>query len=85
MSATARSFHFPRIVAVALPLMVGLGGCVAAPLLELAASPGPQAAACAAGNTGVTTGSCNTGSMGSMIPGIASLTQILAPVGAPAH
>jgi hypothetical protein len=88
MPVTDRSSSFPRAVAVMVVSLAALGGCVAAPLLQLAATPGlgstqsPQAVPCTAG---VTTAGCNTSATGSMIPGMASLMQVLAPATQPAH
>jgi hypothetical protein len=87
MPVTDRSSSFPRAVAVMVVSLAALGGCVAAPLLQLAATPGlgtqsSQAAPCTAG---VTTPGCNTGSTGSMIPGMASLMQVLSPASQPAR
>ncbi len=82
MPTTDRSFSYPRAAAVLVPLLLALGGCVAAPLLELAATPTSQAAPCAAG---VATPGCNTGATGSMVPGMASAMQILTPATSPSH
>jgi hypothetical protein len=79
MPAFYRSFRFPRAAAVMLPLLAGLGGCVAAPLLQLAATPAPQAVPCAVGGVNNATPGCSSGASGSMIPGMASLMQVISP------
>jgi hypothetical protein len=79
MPASHRSFSFPRATAVVLPLLTGLGGCVAAPLLQLAAAPASQAVPCATGGANNATPGCNAGATGSMIPGMASLMQVISP------
>jgi hypothetical protein len=77
MPATDRSFRFPRAIAIMVPLLAALGGCVAAPLLQLAATPlASQGAPC---TVGASTAGCSTGATGSMIPGMGSLMQVLAP------
>jgi hypothetical protein len=91
MPAIDRSSRLPRAVAVLIPLLAALGGCVALPLLQLAATPTPQAAPCAQnalGNQSTPDGTapaCNTGATGSMIPGMASLMQVFAPATAQPH
>ncbi len=85
MPATDRSSSLPRAVAILLPLLAALGGCVAVPLLQLAATPASQAAPCALVTSGVATPGCNAGATGSMIPGMASVMQALAPAVPPSH
>jgi hypothetical protein len=85
MPATPRSFSSLRAVAVLVALSASLGGCVAVPLLELAATPASQATACAPSASGVASPGCNAGGMGSMIPGMASVMQVLAPGTSPSH
>ncbi|HTB43594.1 MAG TPA: hypothetical protein VK741_08215 [Acetobacteraceae bacterium] len=85
MPATSRSFSSSRAVAVLVALSASLGGCVAVPLLELAAAPASQATACAPAASGVASPGCNAGGMGSMIPGMANIMQALAPGASPSH
>jgi hypothetical protein len=88
MPATNRSSRFPR-AAVLIPLLAALGGCAAAsPLLQLGATPMPQAAPCTQNTLGTSDGNtsaCNAGTTGSMIPGMASLMQVFSPATAQSH
>ncbi len=77
MSATDRSSRFPRAVVILVPLLAALGGCVALPLMELAATPTSSAAPCA--TAGDPAAGCNGGGMSSMIPGMANVMQMFAP------
>lgn len=87
MSATKRSSGFPRVISVLAPLFaVTLGGCVAVPLLELAASmPTSKPAPCVATTSGDPAPGCNTSAYSSMIPGMASLMQVIAPAASLSH
>jgi hypothetical protein len=85
MPAIDHASGFRCAVAVLVPLLCSLGGCVAVPLLELAATPTSQAAPCAANTSGVAASGCATGATGSMIPGMGTIMQALAPAAQPVH
>jgi hypothetical protein len=75
MSPRDRSFAIPPLLAIALPGLLALGGCVAAPLVQLAAMQGGQPSApCASGSV-----ACNTGSSESMLSGLAGTMQKFVP------
>jgi hypothetical protein len=85
MPATNRSSGFLRAVALLVPLSAALGGCVAVPLLELAASSASPTTPCATNASADPVPGCNAGATGSMIPGMASLMQVFAPATSPSQ
>jgi hypothetical protein len=85
MPVTPRTLNFPRSLAVLVALSASLGGCVAVPLLELAAAPASHATACAPSAPSGASEGCNTGGMASMMPGMASVMQVFAPGASPSH
>jgi len=82
MQGTQRCSGFARGVAAMAVMLTALGGCVAAPLLQLATAPAPQATPCAPVIPGGATPGCDGGATGSIIPGMTSVMRMLA-AGAP--